>query len=94
MSRTKLRIDQRENFNMALKTQQTVTITGTSEIDGQQVAYFYATVPTNGGNLKISRNVTSQTLYDDNRHQVRSDEAEFQAKVYEIEDGIYNGVHE
>ena len=25
---------------MALKTQQTVTITGASEIDGQQVAYF------------------------------------------------------
>ena len=30
---------------MALKTQQTVTITGTSEIDGQQVAYFSAQMP-------------------------------------------------
>lgn len=79
---------------MALKTQQTVTITGTSEIDGQQVAYFYATVPTNEGSSTISRNITNQTLYDANRNQVRADEAEFQAKVYEIEDGIYNGVHE
>ena len=73
---------------MALKTQQTVTVTGTSEIDGQQVAYFSAQITQGEGNSTIIRNVTNQTLYDANRNQVRADEAEFQAKVYAIEDSL------
>lgn len=73
---------------MSLKTQQTVTVTGASEIDGQQVAYFSAQIPQGEGNSTISRNVTNQTLYDANRNQVRADESEFQAKVYDIEDSL------
>ena len=73
---------------MALKTQQTVTLTGTSEIDGQQVAYFSAQVPQGVGNSTINRNITNQTLYDANRKVVRADEAEFQGKVYAIEDSL------
>lgn len=73
---------------MALKITQTVTITGTSEIDGQQVAYFSAQVPQGVGNSTISRNITNQVLYDSNRTAVRADEAEFQSKVYAIEDGL------
>ena len=73
---------------MALKTQQTVTITGTSEIDGQQAAYFSAQIPQETGSSTISRSVTNQALYDDNRTAVRADEAEFQEKVYAIEDGL------
>ena len=73
---------------MALKTQQTVTITGTSEIDGVQIAYFNASIPQGVGNSMISRNITNQDLYDANRTAVRADEAEFQEKVYAIEDNM------
>lgn len=73
---------------MALKTKQTVTVTGTSEIEGQQVAYFSAQIPQGVGDSTISRNITNQTLYDANRKVVRADEAEFQAKVYAIEDSL------
>ena len=73
---------------MALTTTQTVTITGTSEIDGQQVAYFSAQVPQGIGNSTISRNITNQVLYDSNRTAVRADEGEFQSKVYGIEDSL------
>ena len=73
---------------MALKTQQTVTLTGTSEIEGQQVAYFSAQIPQEAGSSTISRSVTNQALYDANRKQVRADEAEFQSKVYAIEDSL------
>ncbi|MDN5409282.1 MAG: hypothetical protein L0F95_08205 [Lactococcus sp.] len=73
---------------MALKTKQTVTVTGTSEIEGQQVAYFSAQIPQGVGDSTISRNITNQTLYDANRKVVRADEAEFQAKVYQIEDNL------
>lgn len=73
---------------MALKTQQTVTITGTSEINGVQIAYFNASIPQGLGNSTISRSVTNQDLYDANLTEVRSDEAEFQEKVYAIEDNM------
>ena len=73
---------------MALKITQTTTITGTSEIDGQQVAYFSASIPQGEGNSAISRNITNQVLYDSNRTAVHADETEFQGKVYAIEDSL------
>ena len=73
---------------MALKTQQTVTLTGTSEINGVQIAYFNASIPQGVGSSAISRNITNQDLYDANRTEVRADEAEFQGKVYAIEDSL------
>ena len=73
---------------MALTTQQTVTLTGTSEINGVQIAYFNASIPQGVGNSTISRNITNQDLYDANRTEVRADEAEFQSKVYDIEDNL------
>lgn len=73
---------------MALKITQTVTITGASEIDGQQAAYFSAQVPQGVGNSTISRSITNQVLYDSNRSVVRADESEFQSKVYAIEDSM------
>ena len=73
---------------MALTITQTVTITGTSEIDGQQAAYFSAQLPQGVGNSMINRNITNQALYDSNRTEVRADEAEFQSKVYAIEDNM------
>ncbi|MGO2981617.1 MAG: hypothetical protein ACTID1_00430 [Pseudolactococcus laudensis] len=73
---------------MALTITQTVTITGTSEIDGQQAAYFNASIPQGEGSSSVSRNITNQVLYDANRKVVRADEAEFQGKVYAIEDSL------
>ena len=73
---------------MALKITQTVTITGTSEINGVQIAYFNASIPQGEGNSSVSRNIINQDLYDANRTEVRSDEAEFQSKVYDIEDNL------
>ena len=73
---------------MALTITQTVTITGTSEIDGQQVAYFSAQVPQGVGNSTISRNITNQVLYDSNRTAVRADEDKFKSEVYAIEDSL------
>lgn len=73
---------------MALKTQQTVTLAGTSEINGVQIAYFNAAIPQGEGNSSLSRNIINQDLYDANRTEVRSDETEFQEKVYAIEDSL------
>lgn len=75
-------------MTMALKIEQNIIINGTSTIAGENVVNYYAAVPTQGGNSYYNRNVTNQALYDTNRREMRKDEAEFQAKVYEIEDGI------
>lgn len=73
---------------MALETQQTVALSGTSKINGQTVANFSANIPQNDGNSNISLNIQSQVLYDANRKEVRADQAAFQAKVYEIEGNL------
>ncbi len=65
-----------------------MTITGTSEINGVQIAYFNASIPQGEGSSTISRSITNQELYDTNRTEVRADEAEFQGKVYAIEDSL------
>ncbi|MCJ1994954.1 hypothetical protein GYN24_10220 [Lactococcus piscium] len=73
---------------MALKIEQNITITGTSTINGENAVSYYATVPTSGGNSYFNMNVTNQALYDANRKEMRKDESEFRAKVYEVEDEI------
>lgn len=73
---------------MALTTKKNVTITGVSTIEGQQVAYFNATIPQDEGNSSINRSVTNQELYEANRTEVRADERAFQDKVYEVEDSL------
>ena len=54
-----------------------MTLTGTSEINGVQIAYFNASIPQGVGSSTIGRNITNQDLYDANRTEVRADEAEF-----------------
>ena len=73
---------------MALKTQQTVTLTGTSEIDGVQIAYFNASIPQGEGSSSVSRNIINQALYESNRTAVRADEDKFKSEVYAIEDSL------
>ena len=73
---------------MALKTQQTVTLTGTSEIDGVQIAYFNASIPQGKGSSSVSRNIINQALYELNRTAVRADEDKFKSEVYAIEDSL------
>ncbi len=73
---------------MALTTKKNVTITGVSTIEGQQVAYFNATIPQDEGTSSINRTVTNQTLYEANKTEVRADERAFQDKVYEVEDSL------
>ena len=73
---------------MALKTQQKVTLTGASEIDGVQIAYFNASIPQGEGSSSVSRNIINQALYEPNRTSVRADEDKFKSEVYAIEDSL------
>lgn len=70
-----------------LKVKQSITLTGQSEIDGQIVVYFNATINNeNTGNSTVTQNIQNEELYKGNKVQVRKDIAMFQEKIYEIED--------
>lgn len=70
-----------------LKVKQSITLTGQSEIDGQIVVYFNATINNeNTGNSTVTQNIQNEELYKGNKVQVRKDIAIFQEKIYEIED--------
>ncbi|MGG7145052.1 hypothetical protein ACQPVP_16540 [Clostridium nigeriense] len=72
-----------------LTVNKNITLNGTSVIDGVQVAYMSANISTDGGNgANVNKTITNQEVYSANKTQVRADIAEFETKVYEIEDEI------
>ena len=73
---------------MTLNTKQTVSLNGESKVNGQTIASFTAQIPQGDGNSSVNLYITDQALYDLNRIEVRKDQADFQAKVYEIEDNL------
>ncbi|MGM0215471.1 hypothetical protein [Enterococcus sp. AZ109] len=74
---------------MTLKSTKSVMLSGSSEIDGQQVIYLSANVTTeNAGNTTINLSVQNQELYKANKEECRKDIDEFTKKVREIEDTI------
>lgn len=72
-----------------LKVNKNITLTGTSEIEGQQVAYMSASLSTDGnGNANVSRTITNQELYNANKVAVRKDMNDFELEVYKVEDEV------
>ena len=72
-----------------LNVSKNITLSGTSVIEGVQVAYMSASISTDGGNgANINKTITNQEVYNANKVAVRSDIAEFENKVYEIEDEL------
>lgn len=74
---------------MSLETKKSVSLTGSSVIDGKQVIYLSANVSTdNAGNTSISQSVQDQSLYRANLEECRKDVDKFQNEVWKIEDGL------
>ena len=76
---------------MALNTKKSISITGESKINGQQVIYLNADVTTDSaGNTNINQSITDQNLYRQNRVECRKDVDDFQERVWAIEDELVN----
>lgn len=71
-----------------LKTTKQITLTGYSEINGQNVVQLTASIPSDTGVGNINQYVQNSELYEANRTQVRQDVRDFTDLVYEIEDEI------
>ncbi len=72
-----------------LNVSKNITLSGTSVIEGVQVAYMSASISTDGGNgANVNKTIINQEVYNANKVAVRADIAEFENKVYEIEDEL------
>lgn len=74
-----------------LNTNKTITISGTSSIDGQVVVYMSASLSTNGSTQEnINKLVQNQELYSKNKVAIRKDMRDFEDLVYAEQDKLAN----
>lgn len=72
-----------------LKTGKTITINGSSVIDGQIVVYMNASLSTDGtSNENINKNIQNQELYSNNKEAVRKDMRDFEDLVFAEQDKL------
>ena len=78
-----------ERMMEMLEVTKNITLNGVSKIDGQAVAYMSANISTDGaGSSNVNKSISNKDLYDVNKTQVRKDMAEFEEKVYQLEDEL------
>lgn len=81
-----------ERMMEMLEVTKNITLNGVSKIDGQAVAYMSANISTDGaGSSNVNKSISNKDLYDVNKTQVRKDMAEFEEKVYRLEDELVGG---
>lgn len=71
-----------------LEINKNISLTGTSIIEGVQVAYMNATISSDGGGANVNKTITNQGAYNANKAQVRADIATFEQEVYKVEDEL------
>ncbi|MBZ6007595.1 hypothetical protein K1514_17015 [Paraclostridium bifermentans] len=72
-----------------LKTGKTITINGSSVVDGQIVVYMNASLSTDGtSNENINKNIQNQELYASNKEAVRKDMRDFEDLVFAEQDKL------
>ncbi len=72
-----------------LKTSKSITINGTSTIEGQMAVYMNASLSTDGStNASINKNISNQELYNLNKDEVRKDMRDFEDLVFAEQDKL------
>ncbi|MCR1851140.1 hypothetical protein NSA42_17850 [Paeniclostridium sordellii] len=72
-----------------LNTNKTITISGTSTIDGQTVVYMSASLSTDGTTQEnLSKTVQNQEVYNKNKEDIRKDMRDFEDLVYAEQDKL------
>ncbi|MCR1851126.1 hypothetical protein [Paraclostridium sordellii] len=72
-----------------LNANKTITISGTSTIDGQIVVYMSASLSTDGTTQEnLSKTVQNQEVYNKNKEAIRKDMRDFEDLVYAEQDKL------
>lgn len=73
---------------MALSTNQSISLTGTSTINGVQAATFSTVVSKGLSYTSVSTQITDQDLYEKNKADVRKDRNDFQTIADNLADSL------
>lgn len=73
---------------MALSTNQSISLTGVSTIEGAQVATFSTVVSKGLSYTSVSMQITDQDLYEKNKVEVRKDRNDFQTVADNLADSL------
>lgn len=76
---------------MALSTNQSVSLSGVSTINGVQVATFSTVVSKGLSYTSVSTQITDQDLYENNKAEVRKDRNDFQTVADNLSDSLESG---
>lgn len=76
---------------MALSTNQSISLTGASTINGVQVATFSTVVSKGLSYASVSTQITDQDLYEKNKAEVRKDRNDFQTVADNLSDSLDSG---
>ena len=72
-----------------LNINKTITISGTSIIDGQVIVYMSASLSTDGTTQEsLSKTVQNQEVYNKNKEAIRKDMRDFEDLVYAEQDKL------
>lgn len=71
-----------------LETKKSITVTGYSKINTTLVVSLTASIGTDNNSGTVNQNVINTDLYEANKTEVRKDIADFQTKVYEVQDEL------
>lgn len=73
---------------MALSTNQSISLTGASTINGVQVATFSTVVSKGLSYTSVSTQITDKDLYENNKAEVRKDRNDFQTVADNLSDSL------
>lgn len=76
-----------------LEMNKTTNLQGTSKIDNTIVVIMNAQI-TDKGTADVTKTIVNKDIYNANKTECRKDIAEFEDKVYELEDSISNATEE
>lgn len=76
---------------MALSTNQSISLTGVSTIEGKQAATFSTVVSKGLSYTSVSTQITDQDLYEKNKTDVRKDRNDFQDIADNLTDSLESG---
>lgn len=76
---------------MALSTNQSISLSGVSTINGVQVATFSTVVSKGLSYTSVSMQITDQDLYESNKAEVRKDRNDFQTVADNLTDSLESG---
>jgi len=71
-----------------LESKKSITLSGYAKINNSLVVNLTASIGTDNNSGTVNQNIINSELYEANKVEIRKDIADFQTKVYEVQDEL------